>query len=99
MIMAGLSGLLAYICGRIVLYAAPNGWRYTRLGWSWIRGVQGNHDPRQDVEARRQLTMGGQYLLGGVLWLVATLISSALVIVFGYWTLAYLGLLPGALPL
>lgn len=99
MLMAGISGLLVYICGRVFLHAVPTGWRYIRQGWSWISGVRGVEDPRKDAEARRQLTMGGYYMISGGLWLLGALISGLLVLLFAYWTLFYLGLWPASLPL
>lgn len=99
MLLAGLSALIAYISGRISWYALRMGRRYVPLGWGWIRSLPQGTDPRKDINARQQLSMGGSYFLAGLGWLLAGLVTLAVAIVALYMAGSYLGLLPGPLPL
>ena len=99
MLLAGLSALIAYISGRIAWYALRTARHYLPLGWGWIRSVPQGTDPKKDIHARQQLSMGGTYILAGAGWLAAGLLTSLVMIFALYMAGAYLGLWPGPLPL
>ncbi|MEQ8673176.1 MAG: hypothetical protein RLP44_20205 [Aggregatilineales bacterium] len=55
---------------------------FLMLGWNTVRAEVIKPDYRQNVESRRLISEGGRFFLGGLFWLIATLVAFSLGIYF-----------------
>lgn len=53
-------------------------------GWYTIQAAVQHPDYRHDVESRQAISSGGRFLIGGIFWLVAGLVSGGIGLSFGW---------------
>lgn len=93
MLLAGVSAILSYVFGSVAWRSAPRGWQFLRLGWALIEPYASSAEGRRDVNGRRAISEGGNYVLAGGAWLVASIISAGMALFFFIQTLVFSGLL------
>jgi hypothetical protein len=83
MLLVTLNGAFATGFLFFAMRALQRGWPFLRAGWTAIRVQVAHPDFRQNIERRRIISEGGIFLLGGVLWLAASVIA---LLVGGYFS-------------
>jgi hypothetical protein len=92
MLMMGLSAIVAYIFGRVAWQSAPRGWRWVRLGWALIEPHARTPEGRANVEGRRAISEGGNFIVAGLGWLFISAVSVVMMLFFAWQTLLFSGL-------
>jgi hypothetical protein len=73
------------------LRSARRGWPFLRAGWLAVQTGASHPDFRYNVEHRRTISEGGLFLIGGLLWLLASggALLGALYFSWQAWQLAF----------
>jgi hypothetical protein len=77
MLLITLNSVFALVFLSFAREAARRGLPLIRAGWLAIRTQAAQPDHRQHSERRRLISEGGQFVIGGLLWLLAAAISAA----------------------
>jgi hypothetical protein len=91
MLLATLNAIFAMGALTIALQAFRKGLPFLRSGWTTLQ-IQTQHpDFRTNIERRRAVQEGGRFLVGGILWLVISLVAFIAAVYFGVqaFTLLY----------
>jgi hypothetical protein len=88
MIQVALNTIFGAALLMFAVRAAGRGWPFLRDGWNAIQAQTAHPDFRQNVQRRRIISQGGVFLLGGLLWLGAALVSFAAGIYLSWLALA-----------
>lgn len=91
MVLVTLNGAFGAGFLFFAMNALRRGWPFLRDGWLALQTQGSQPDARQNVERRRAISQGGRFFLGGLMWLVAAVISfaAALYFIIQAWTLMY----------
>lgn len=82
MLLLALNGIFAVIFFAFARRAVGRAWPFLKLGWSVVDREVKKSDYRQNVESRRIISQAGMFLIGGVLWLLAGMVSGGLSVYF-----------------
>lgn len=80
MIYFMFNGIFAFIFGIMAWRIVPRGWLLLKGGMGLIRTV--DDDARKKVESRRVLSEGGNFVIGGILWLLVGIVFAILAAAF-----------------
>lgn len=76
MLLLSLNAVLAALCAHYAQRSAARARAFLGPGYVLIRDRVQRHpkDFRHDIFARRDISIGGQYLIGGIAWATMTLL-------------------------
>jgi hypothetical protein len=77
-----LNLVFAAICFVSAWRALRRGLPFIRLGWQAIDAAVQRPDYRSNVESRRTISEGGNFLIGGLLWLLIGLLGAGIGVFF-----------------
>lgn len=92
MLILAINSIFAYIFFRAAHMAYARGWPLLQTGWLTIATEIRKPDYRQNVTSRNAISIGGRFLIGGLFWLLAALVSSGVCLYCAVQVVWYLGL-------
>ena len=93
MLIITIHAVFAFIFGTFARHSLPRGWYFTRSGWLTLHAHADDPDATTNVEQRRLLTAGSQFLIAGLGWLLAGVASSIACLVVIVMAIQALGII------
>lgn len=82
MLLLALNGIFAMIFFAFARRAFGRAWPFLKLGWWVIDEEVKKSDYRRNIESRKVISQAGVFLVGGLLWLLAGMVSGGLSVYF-----------------
>ena len=70
----------------------PRGWRFFKIGWLAFRANDENPSEEFNVERQRDMSVGSNFLIAGVAWLVGGIVCAILAIMFTLFAIFNVGI-------
>lgn len=83
MVMLTLNAVFAAGFATAGVNALRRGWPFLQYGWSLLRLHADAADADENVERRRAISEGGRFVVGGLLWLAASVGAFGFAAYFG----------------
>lgn len=83
MVLVSLNAIFAYLTLRLAWLAWGRAIPFLRTGWSTISAEVRHPDFRYHVERRRAISVGSEFLIGGLLWAGVCAVSAGFCVFFG----------------
>ncbi len=84
MLLTTIHSIFAFIFLSFAVTALRRAYPLWLTGWYAIQAAVQHPDYRHDVESRRAISSGGRFLIGGIFWLLAGLVSGSIGLSFGW---------------
>lgn len=88
-----INGIFVFIFGTFAWNSLPRGWRFLKLGWSSLRNHTEQVDAEFNVERQREMSIGSNFFLAGIAWLIGGIVSAILTIMFTVFAIFNIGVL------
>ncbi|GAB5491625.1 MAG: hypothetical protein Phog2KO_18400 [Phototrophicaceae bacterium] len=87
-----LNSIFAFVFAGFAWNSLPRGWRFFKIGWLAFRANEENLSEEFDVERQRDMSVGSNFLIAGVAWLVGGIVCAILAIMFALFAIFNVGI-------
>lgn len=87
-----LNSIFAFVFAGFAWNSLPRGWRYFKMGWLTVRSTVDDADDKINVEQQREASIGSNFLIAGVAWLLGGIICAIIAIVFVLFAILNVGI-------
>ncbi len=87
-----LNAIFAFVFAGFSWNSLPRGWRFFKMGWQTFRANADNPDDEINIERQREMSIGSNFLIAGVAWLLGGIVCAILAIVFTLFAIFNVGI-------
>lgn len=87
-----LNAIFAFVFAGFAWNSLPRGWRFFKMGWQAFRANADNPADEINVERQREMSIGSNFLIAGVAWLLGGIVCAILAIVFTLFAVFNVGI-------